>query len=191
MKNMQSDKNLQIKPDDSVFEAECIVSKRKHDNNIEYLVKWNGWSDRHNTWEPPENILDDRLLSTFNERQKKPNRESYRMRNSKFKTSTRRSSTRLKELSCIVKENTKEKKFETLNVVHKPPNIKANEKPQNISSTIDQLKMPKEKDVYDKIQQDIEITDVLYNGVTCVFKEYPIFISQNMTRVTRSLPTKL
>ncbi|XP_042859224.1 chromobox protein homolog 8-like [Penaeus japonicus] len=53
---------------DRVYAAECIQKKRVRRGRVEYLVKWKGWSNKHNTWEPIENILDHRLLEAFEER---------------------------------------------------------------------------------------------------------------------------
>ena len=50
---------------DGVFAAERILKTRLRKSKVEYLVKWKGWSQRHNTWEPRENILDERLLEQF------------------------------------------------------------------------------------------------------------------------------
>ncbi|KAM6898218.1 chromobox protein homolog 2-like isoform 4-T4 [Lycodopsis pacificus] len=52
-----------------VFDAECILSKRLRKGKFEYLVKWRGWSSKHNSWEPEENILDPRLLAAFHKRE--------------------------------------------------------------------------------------------------------------------------
>nr|XP_029734931.1 polycomb group protein Pc-like [Aedes albopictus]XP_029734932.1 polycomb group protein Pc-like [Aedes albopictus] len=52
-------------PDDRVYAAERIMKKRVRTGKVEYLVKWKGWSTRHNTWEPEENILDERLIDIF------------------------------------------------------------------------------------------------------------------------------
>ncbi|XP_007565294.1 chromobox protein homolog 2-like [Poecilia formosa] len=52
-----------------VFDAECILSKRQRKGKFEYLVKWRGWSSKHNSWEPEENILDPRLLAAFHKRE--------------------------------------------------------------------------------------------------------------------------
>uniref|UniRef100_A0A6P7GHV3 Polycomb group protein Pc-like n=1 Tax=Diabrotica virgifera virgifera TaxID=50390 RepID=A0A6P7GHV3_DIAVI len=45
--------------------AERITRKRIRKGVVEYLVKWKGWSQRHNTWEPEENILDNRLIELY------------------------------------------------------------------------------------------------------------------------------
>ncbi|XP_050074534.1 polycomb group protein Pc [Anopheles maculipalpis] len=51
--------------DDRVYAAEKIMKKRVRGGKAEYHVKWKGWSQRHNTWEPEENILDQRLIEMY------------------------------------------------------------------------------------------------------------------------------
>lgn len=60
--------------DDRVYAAERIMKKRVRAGKVEYLVKWKGWSTRHNTWEPEENILDIRLIDIFERGNSTPKR---------------------------------------------------------------------------------------------------------------------
>ncbi|XP_029015989.1 chromobox protein homolog 2 [Betta splendens] len=54
---------------EQVFDAECILNKRLRKGKLEFLVKWRGWSSKHNSWEPQENILDPRLLAAYNKKE--------------------------------------------------------------------------------------------------------------------------
>lgn len=56
---------------DNVFAVEKLIKTKQEKGKTFYLVKWKGWSARHNTWEPEENILDEALLADYNERQAK------------------------------------------------------------------------------------------------------------------------
>ncbi|XP_059425709.1 chromobox protein homolog 6a isoform X2 [Carassius carassius] len=53
-----------------VFAAESILKSRVRKGRIEYLVKWKGWALKHSTWEPEENILDDRLITAFEQKER-------------------------------------------------------------------------------------------------------------------------
>ncbi|XP_062875016.1 chromobox protein homolog 8a [Trichomycterus rosablanca] len=58
-----------------VFAAESIIKRRIRRGRMEYLVKWKDWSLKYSTWEPEENILDERLFAAFEERERE--RELY------------------------------------------------------------------------------------------------------------------
>ncbi|XP_077315748.1 chromobox protein homolog 8 [Lithobates pipiens] len=58
-----------------VFAAESLLKRRIRKGRMEYLVKWKGWSQKYSTWEPEENILDARLVSAFEDRERE--REMY------------------------------------------------------------------------------------------------------------------
>lgn len=50
---------------DRVYAAERIIKKRVRKGQVEYYVKWKGWGQKYNTWEPEENILDSRLIELY------------------------------------------------------------------------------------------------------------------------------
>lgn len=53
---------------EQVYAAEELKQKRIRKGKVEYLVKWKGWSNKHNTWEPERHILDTRLVQNFEAR---------------------------------------------------------------------------------------------------------------------------
>ncbi|VDN89578.1 unnamed protein product [Brugia pahangi] len=76
-----------------VYAAEKILKSRTRKGKTEYLIKWKGWSNQHNTWEPSSNILNENLFtesgfsipSDFKGGTRKGNRRSNRGRKRKVK----------------------------------------------------------------------------------------------------------
>jgi len=60
-------------PGNRVYTAERILKRRQRPRTgaIEYLVKWQGFSDEEATWEPRKNILSKQLIDDFENAHKK------------------------------------------------------------------------------------------------------------------------
>ena len=51
--------------DSDVYKVESLLDKRKRGRRVEYLVKWEGYGNEHNTWEPESNIRDSDLIAGY------------------------------------------------------------------------------------------------------------------------------
>ncbi|CDW57139.1 E3 SUMO protein ligase CBX4 [Trichuris trichiura] len=56
---------------ENVYAAECIKKRRVRKGKVEYLIHWSGYSSKDDSWEPEENILDQRLLDEFHSSSKR------------------------------------------------------------------------------------------------------------------------
>lgn len=56
--------------DEGGYEVERIVDKRKYKGKVEYLIKWKGYSNEENTWEPIANLQCQELINEYNAKEK-------------------------------------------------------------------------------------------------------------------------
>ena len=60
--NSSPKKKRAPKPKRDVFLLDRIVERRRRAGKDEFLVKWKGYTDEHDSWEPEENIFDEEEL---------------------------------------------------------------------------------------------------------------------------------
>ncbi|KAJ3124197.1 Chromobox protein 1 [Nowakowskiella sp. JEL0407] len=116
--------------DDEVFEVEAIRAHRVRHGEDEYLIKWVGYSEKENTWEKTENILDKSLIDEFYEKQNKESKSAKRASQPEDpETTTTPKKTKLKKSDSPVKNLKKGVEYVTVNESEYLSSI-----PKNLSS---------------------------------------------------------
>ena len=59
---------LYIKDDHEFYEIEAIFDSRRVENRLEYLIKWKGYPDSDNSWEPRPRIPARAFIKEFHRR---------------------------------------------------------------------------------------------------------------------------
>lgn len=86
MPSSNSDAGSDAEPEEE-YTVEKILDKRLRGGKTEYLIKWEGYPDSENTWEPEDNLDCPDLIQGFEEKSKQKKEEKKRKKEAESSSS--------------------------------------------------------------------------------------------------------
>jgi hypothetical protein len=80
-----TDAELQPENEPDVYEVERILDRRLANRTVQYLVKWKGYENTDNTWEPLSNLQCPELLQSYLQRPRNPTTQASKARRGRMK----------------------------------------------------------------------------------------------------------
>jgi len=68
MANIEPSGTVAEEDKEKEYPVEKVLDKRTRNNIVEYFIKWSGYDDENNTWEPRENLYCKYLIKEFEEK---------------------------------------------------------------------------------------------------------------------------